>query len=180
MQNIKYQTLQTFYINIRNAYHSFNRIFLGLLDTMRPFFAKNSWILYQPVAKREKSFNLHRPPFFSSFEFRRYSDFCPDRATMATIFSPPTGSPALPGEKLGANKESSLRPLGREKGQKGEKGRYTNKRCAGWIIREKRPRNVNSHCGEPSPTPSIPIGDRSMYRVNLRKPNQISRFRWYI
>lgn len=115
------------------------------------------------MARREKSFNLHQPPFFSSFEFRRYSDFCPDRATMATIFSPPTGSLALPGEKLGANKESSLRPLRREKGQKGEKGRYTNKRCAGWIIREKRLRNVNLHCGEPSPTPSLPIGDRSMY-----------------
>jgi hypothetical protein len=70
--------------------------------------------------------------------------------------------------------------LSGEKGQNDEKGRYTNKRCAGWIIQEKRPpRNVNSHCGEPSPTPSLclPIGDRNMYRVDLWKPSGFQDFR---
>lgn len=67
--------------------------------------------------RKKKTFNLHRPPFFSSFEFRRYSDLCPDRATMATIFS--LGSPLLPGETV-ANKESSLHPH-EKKGKKAKK-----------------------------------------------------------
>lgn len=58
-----------------------------------------------------------------------------------------------------------------EKGQNGEKGRYTNKRCAGWIIREKRPRNVNSHC-TPSPF-FLPLLDR--HRTILCAPSGSKR-----
>lgn len=52
--------------------------------------------------EKRKSFNLHWQPFFISFEFRRYGDFCSDCATMATIFSlfPCWFLPSLPGEKL--------------------------------------------------------------------------------